>query len=139
MDSVKVPVPAERTAEFFGLYANWLAAPAGATWTCQPPPAPDRKPWNAAADGETAAAFWTGLSDSQPSLVEVVCRGPIECDQLAVAAGLAGPVATVQEIAKVNTVAAEQGRTDVVLVTLVDERLMVDVDAAAKEALARRP
>jgi hypothetical protein len=135
VDAVEVPVPADRTAEFFALYAQWLAAPAHATWTCEPPPAPERKPWDPQTDRETAAVFWAALSKEQRLLVEAVCRAPIDCDQLAVAAGLAGPVATVQEIATVNAVAAAGGRSDVVLVAAADGALIVDAEARAKQTL----
>jgi hypothetical protein len=137
VDAVKVPVPTDRTAEFFALYAQWLAAPARATWRFVPPPAPVRKPWDPQTDRDAASAFWAALSKEQRLLIESVYRAPIECDQLAVAAGFAGPVAPVPEIANVNAIAAAHGRSDVVLVAAANGTLFVDAEARAKQTLTR--
>jgi ABC-type Na+ efflux pump permease subunit len=134
VDNITVPVPSERTAEFFSLYAGWLAAP---------PTSGEVRDWDARRAGELdlAGTVWGGLTADERALLDAVnASGRIEAQQAAQALKLSGAVAVAQQARAVNAVAARYGRREILVVSAqLEGALFVCLDAAAASALLGDP
>jgi|SRR5215211_1103957 hypothetical protein len=140
MEEITVPVPPHRFADFFALYATWLAAPAGATWTYSGPSVPAVQAWDVARAGEAekASQLWQTLDESQRTIIDAVdASGKVEVVQLAAALSLEGSVAVVQQIVAINAAALKVERADVLIVSFQADQAVVELDNSARKAFLR--
>jgi hypothetical protein len=142
MEDITVRVPPDRLADFFALYAAWLLAPNGATWTHTAPSSPAAQAWDAARPGEAekASALWQALDEPQRAMIDAVvaASGKIDVAQLAVVLSLKGSVAAVQQAVAVNAAARKLERADVLGVSVQADQLVVELNGAAGKALHRQ-
>jgi hypothetical protein len=138
MEEITIPVPADRFADFYALYATWLAAPAGAMWTHSVPSTPAVQAWDPARAGETgkASQLWQSLDESQRTIIDAVAvAGKVEMAQLAIVLSLKGPIAVAQQIVAVNAAAHKLARAAVLTVSVQVDQPVVEIDSNARKAL----
>jgi hypothetical protein len=140
MEEITVPVPSDRFTDFFALYAAWLAAPTGATWTHSAPSVPAAQAWDPARAGEAekASQLWQALAESQRTIIDAVAAsGKIEVAQLAIVLSPKGSVSVIQEIVAVNEAARNLDRTDVLTVSFQAGQSVVEFNSSARKVLLR--
>lgn len=133
MDNVTVPVPSERTAQFFAVYAAWLA---------EIPPATNTDAWDATQNGEfdIAARLWKNLNADQRNVIDAAAAsGTIEAQQLAQALKLPGSITVTQLAHSINAVAHGVGRQDVLQISVQLEAVFIKLNPAAAAALLGHP
>jgi hypothetical protein len=143
MADITVPVPDDRVAAFLAHVGQWLAAPAGTTWTAAPPPAPGPPvAWDVSRQDEFAVAtkVWGALSAGERKLLDALGRvDKIEAAELAKVLGLTGVFDVQQSVAVVNAACEAHGREPCVRVSEEAGGVYAALSPTARQALSRDP